>query len=411
MNKTAIRIKGLVVLMNRVRELMSAGIPAEQADEFRALVMDGVRTVEEICCRNHSTPNDLPAPSRRAYAYLKGLDLKRLPLRAANAPSAPTASKTIHITNVVATCNDYHRVFSRLVTGESTPAWTTEHPEVKRLAAELRAEAEGIAALCREGGGTPGDLPTQSQRGYQWLAFLGDAGNLALHLTTLTEAYQIAKTDAAQKMLSLAQRKLPLHIEFYMLGHLYRSRIESDGITITANEGFSGAPHPVLKALIYVALHHPDAQHAAQIKAYSHDEAFEEIILALELTTADLSPNTQGQHYDLAAVFERVNATYFAGRLSAPRLTWNKTLTERKLGHYQFNTDTIMLSLSLDSAAVPPYVVEFVMYHELLHKSLGVKLVNGRRYAHTPEFREAERRFAQYEQAKAFLAKKHTANR
>ncbi len=402
MKKSSVRIKGLVSLMNDVRARLSVGIPPEHADDFRAMVTDGVRAVEAICRKDHITPDDLPAPSRRAYAYLKSLDLKHLPPPNQNVSTAP---KTVRITNIIAACDYYHAEFAKLTSRVDAPAWTVEHPDVKRLTAELCAEADGIAALSREQGGTPADLPTQSRRGYQWLAFLSDPENLATHLTTLTEAYRIAKTSAAQKMLSLVQRKLPLHIEFYTLAHLYRSRVEPDGITITANEGLIGASHPVLKALIYVALRHPEAKNTAQIKAYSGDDAFEEIILALELTTADLAVNTKGQHYDLAAIFDRVNAAYFAGTLSVPRLTWNKTLTHRKLGHYQFNTDTVMLSLSLDDAVVPPYVVEFVMYHELLHKQLGVKRVNGRRYAHTPEFRDAERRFVQYEQAKAFLSK------
>lgn len=402
MKKASMRIKGLVALMNDVRERLSVGILPEHADDFRAMVTDGVRAVEAICRKNHITPDDLPAPSRRAYAYLKGLDLRHLPPPTVSAPAVP---KTVRITNIVAACNYYHAAFAKLVSHADAPAWTVEHPDIKRFTVELSAEVEGIAALCREQEGTPADLPTQSRRGYQWLAFLADPENLVAHLTTLTEAYRTAKTGAAQKPLSLAQRKLPLHIEFYATTHLYRSRIEVDGITITANEGFIGAPHPIIQALIYTALRHPEKKHAAQIKAYGTTDAFEEILLSLEMMTADLSTNTQGQHYDLAAVFDRVNAAYFAGALSQPRLTWNKTLTHRTFGHYRFNTDTVMLSLSLDDAAVPPYVVEFVMYHELLHKSLGVKLVNGRRYAHTTEFRDAERRFAQYDQAKAFLSK------
>jgi len=408
MKKATVRITGLVALMNNVRERLSAGIPPEQADDFRAIVTDGIRTAETICRNNHATPDDLPAPSRHAYAYLKSIDLKRLPPPAARADAAP---KTVRVTNVVAACNYFHAEFAQLASQPDTPTWTADHAEVKRLAAAVRGHAEGIVRVCAEEGGTPADLPTQSRRGYQWLAFLGDPDNLALHLTTLTEAYQIAQTSAAQKMLSLAQRILPLRIEFYTTTHTYRSHIVADGITITANEGFIGAPHPVLKALIYAALRHPEKKLVEQIKAYSTSDAFEEITLALELTTADLAISTKGQHYDLAAVFKRVNAAYFDGTLSTPRLTWNKTLTQRKLGHYQFNTDTVMLSLSLDNAAVPPYVVEFVMYHELLHKQLGVKLVNGRRYAHTPEFREAEQRFAQYEQAKSFLAKLSTLHR
>ena len=75
------------------------------------------------------------------------------------------------------------------------------------------------------------------------------------------------------------------------------------------------------------------------------------------------------------------------------------------MGHYNFMTDTVMLSLTLDDARVPAYVVDYVMYHELLHKQLGVNVVNGRRYAHTPEFRSAEQAFPHYEAAVAFLNK------
>lgn len=406
MKRASIRIKGLVALMNDVRERLSAGIPPEHADDFRAMVTDGVQAVEAICRKNHITPAELPAPSRRAYAYLKGLDLTHLPSPVARESVVDGAGApiTVRLTGVIATCDHYHARFARL-TRDDPPAWDANHADVQRLAAEVRADVEGIAALCREQGGTPADLPTQSRRGYQWLAFLEDPENLVTHLTTLAEMYRTAKTGAAQKPLSLTQRKLPLHIELYATAHLYRSRIETDGITITANEGFVGAPHSVIKALIYTALRHPEKKHAAQVKAYGTTDAFEEILLSLEMMTADLSVNTQGQQYNLAAVFDRVNAAYFEGALSPPRLTWNKTLTHRKFGHYQISTDTVMLSLSLDDAAVPPYVVEFVMYHELLHKALGIKLVNGRRYAHTPEFREAERRFPQYDKAEAFLSK------
>jgi hypothetical protein len=100
-----------------------------------------------------------------------------------------------------------------------------------------------------------------------------------------------------------------------------------------------------------------------------------------------------------------VNAAYFDGAMPRPRLTWNQTPTHRKFGHYQTTTDTVMVSLSLDAASVPAYALDFVMYHELLHKQLGVKVVNGRRYAHTPAFREAERTFKRYDDAQKVLAR------
>lgn len=397
-----IRIKGLVSLMNHVREQLSLGIPPGEADNFRAMVDDGVRTVEMLCRQHHATPEDLPAPSRRAYTYLKGIDLKKLPLRTDVTPPAP---KTIHLSHVVATCNRYHTEFARLAPSDTPSTWDAAHADVKRLSARLRSNADAIAALCREEGGTPANLPAQSQRGYQWLAFLGDPENLATHLTTLSEAYQTAKTSAARKALPLAQRQLPLHITFHATSALYRTRIQEDGIHIVINEGFIGAPQVIVKMLVHTALHSKGKKQTAQIKAYAQSDNFEEILLALDITTAELSPNTQGQHHDLADVFDRVNADYFDGAMPRPRLTWNQTLTHRKFGHYQFPTDTVMISLSLDHAQVPTCAVDFVMYHELLHKHLGVKVVNGRRYAHTPVFREAEHAFKQYDEAQEVLAK------
>lgn len=408
MTKRSIRIKGLVSLMNHAREQLTLGIPAGDADNFRAMVQDGVRTVETICRQNHITPDDLPAPSRRAYSYLKNLDLEHLPLRTTAAPAVP---KTIRLTNVITTCKRYHAEFTRLTTVKNPPPWHVEQPDIVRLAKQLRSDDAAIAALCHEEGGTPANLPVQSRRGYQWLAFLGDPENLVLHLTSLAHAYRTAKTGAARAMLPLAQKRMPVYIEFYATAVLYRTHSREDGTHITANEGFIGAPRPVIKALVYTALSNKKGDVAADVKAYARSEVFEEVTVALELTTAELSDNTQGQHVDLAAVFDRVNATYFGGTLPRPHLTWNRTLTHRKFGHYQFTTDTVMISVSLDDAQVPSYAVDFVMYHELLHKQLGVKVVNGRRYAHTPAFREAERAFARYDDAQKALARLSTQHR
>jgi len=409
MTKRSIRIKGLVSLMNHVREQLSQGIPAEDADNFRASVRDSIRTVEALCRKNHITPDDLPAPSRRAYAYLKGLDLRTLPLRAADAPAAP---KTIHISNVISTCNRYHDEFAHLAAAKQPPTWHTEQADVVRLAKRLRSDAGAIEAICAEEGGTPANLPTQSQRGYQWLKFLADADTLEQHLTSLTQAYQKAKTSAARKLLPPTRQQLPVHIDFYTTSVLYRTRARDDGTHVVANEGFIGAPRAIVKALVYAALSSKNKAQVAEVKAYAQEEAFDEVRVALALTTADLSTNTQGQHFDLAEVFDRVNATYFDGALPRPRLTWNKTLTHRKFGHYQATTDTVMVSLSLDDASVPAYAVDFVMYHELLHKQLGIKVVNGRRYAHTSAFKSAERAFKRYNDAQKVLvrlSKQHRA--
>jgi hypothetical protein len=113
--------------------------------------------------------------------------------------------------------------------------------------------------------------------------------------------------------------------------------------------------------------------------------------------------HTAGVHHDLARSFDRVALRYFNGELSRPRLTWNRTLTGRKFGHYDPITNTVMVSCTLDDAEVGEFVVDFVMYHELLHKKLGADWGNGRQAVHTAEFRQQEKLFEQYAAAEATL--------
>ena len=110
-----------------------------------------------------------------------------------------------------------------------------------------------------------------------------------------------------------------------------------------------------------------------------------------------------GVHHDLLASFERVHQRYFDGTLARPRLVWSRAFTGRKFGHHDPIRDTVMISCTLDGADVPDYALDFVMYHELLHKKLGVRWNNGRQAVHTPEFRREEQRFEQHCAAEAVL--------
>ena len=73
------------------------------------------------------------------------------------------------------------------------------------------------------------------------------------------------------------------------------------------------------------------------------------------------------------------------------------------MGHYEWEGDVVQLNRSLDDPRVPGFVIDFVMYHELLHKQLGYTMVGGRRRVHTPEFRRREREFEHVQESKDFL--------
>ena len=387
-----IQIRGLVSVMNRVRDQLRAGIsPAEDAD-FRATVRDAVRTVDNICRSGRVKPEDLPTPSRKAYAYLSGLDLRDLP--------RPTRDQivtenSVRISGILTTCRRYHRKLADLATSEPPPYKATSQV-IQRLARALRTEVSAIAGLCEDAGATPAALPVRSRRGYQWLNFLSDAHNLTRHLRALAA---LAKAGTPARGTGPA-----LRIEIFPASVLYRTKVEKRTRHVLVNEGFIDAPDQVLSALMRVALGQAkDGDALRSIKTYAMSKDFINVRTTVEQTADTLSGDGKGHHHDLTAAFQRVNRSYFGGAVDTPRLIWNRQPTTRKMGHYDITRDTVMISMSLDSANVPTYVVEFVVYHELLHKTMGTKVVNGRRHSHTSAFRKAERAFKQYSEAQTFL--------
>ncbi|MFZ0961957.1 MAG: SprT-like domain-containing protein [Terriglobia bacterium] len=107
----------------------------------------------------------------------------------------------------------------------------------------------------------------------------------------------------------------------------------------------------------------------------------------------------RGRHHDLEEIFQGLNQRFFHGRLPPSRLGWSHKNSRRILGHYDSGHATIIISRQLDSPSVPRYLVEYVVYHEMLHIRFPVERRGQRRVVHSREFREAEKRFPKYELA------------
>ena len=125
----------------------------------------------------------------------------------------------------------------------------------------------------------------------------------------------------------------------------------------------------------------------------------------LDLSVEIEADNSQGQFYNLDLLFYKINSQYFHNALSKPRLSWSQSLTRRKFGHYEPSRDRVVISLTLDNSNIPSFVVEFILYHELLHKYCPEKWVNGQIRIHTPEFKQLEQEFEFYQEAQAWLQK------
>lgn len=87
--------------------------------------------------------------------------------------------------------------------------------------------------------------------------------------------------------------------------------------------------------------------------------------------------------------FDRVNNFYFYGLIEKPNLKWNNS--RNTLGTYEYGTDTITISAYLKNA--DQELLDYVMYHEILHKKHKFTHKNGRTYHHTKEFRKKEKEF------------------
>ena len=109
-----------------------------------------------------------------------------------------------------------------------------------------------------------------------------------------------------------------------------------------------------------------------------------------------------GAHHDLRQAFRRVNRQYFNGTIPDITLTWGRE-SRRRLGHYDAHHTTIVVSRIFDRPSVPDVLVDFIIYHELLHFVIPTAIRNGRRVIHPPEFRRRERLFHDYPRVKEML--------
>jgi hypothetical protein len=112
---------------------------------------------------------------------------------------------------------------------------------------------------------------------------------------------------------------------------------------------------------------------------------------------------TEGVCHCLATLFDKVNAEYFQGEVTAS-ITWGRRVSGKRtrrvtLGSYCRESRTIRVNSLLDRKTVPRFFLEFIIYHEMLHALLGTVVRNGRRSVHFREFRRREKQFASYEQA------------
>jgi hypothetical protein len=176
------------------------------------------------------------------------------------------------------------------------------------------------------------------------------------------------------------------------------------GYTVRLHRMFVGAEPRLMRAIARYVVHN-DRRASEAIGAFI--EHNQHIIRRQVRTPRLLKIRTQGRVYDLQALFDRVNADRFEGRLEA-RITWGSAPARRrprrsiKMGSFSVEDRIIRIHPVLDQVSVPEYFVAWIVFHEMLHGKHEVVRKDGRRCFHGPEFVAEEKTFADYERAVAW---------
>jgi hypothetical protein len=113
-----------------------------------------------------------------------------------------------------------------------------------------------------------------------------------------------------------------------------------------------------------------------------------------------------GRHFNLKAVFDRLNARHFRRALNGYSIRWGRARRRRPLRYFIFGSiddsrKLINIHPLLDAPFVPHWFLEYIVYHEMLHAVTPEEpLPGGRRRLHTTEFLRRERRFPHYQRAR-----------
>ena len=111
----------------------------------------------------------------------------------------------------------------------------------------------------------------------------------------------------------------------------------------------------------------------------------------------------EGRHHDLTVLFNRLNRKYFSGELSRPHIGWSTRSWRRQFGCYDPGPNHIILNRRMDRRGVPEFVVEYVLFHEMLHVKHPTRRSGCTLVSHSPEFLAEEKRFEHLRMARKVL--------
>jgi hypothetical protein len=204
-----------------------------------------------------------------------------------------------------------------------------------------------------------------------------------------------------------------MQVEFFpFAGLTHTARLRGNRLLIRVSDLLADAPEGVLQSLSLILL----AKVYRRTVGDEYHATYRSFILGSAMQARAREARTsrgrrprpavaRGRWQNLDVNFDRVNEEYFEGKLERPRLTWSARRSRRILGRYDSTHQTVFISLFFDSPRIPDFVLDYLVYHELLHIRHPSRARDCRFINHTPEFRAEERSFKDYKKAIDWIRK------
>ena len=203
-----------------------------------------------------------------------------------------------------------------------------------------------------------------------------------------------------------------IHVRFFPFASINNTvRLREGKLFFRISDLLEAAPESVLHAIAHILIakiyrKDIDPHHAARYRKYVGSRAIsEKAHLVRQMRGRKRIEDPAGNVYDLNEIFEELNIRYFHGLMARPTMSWSQSSARNMLGHYDPAHNAIVISRVFDHLRVPRFVVEYIVYHEMLHLKHPVKLRGSRRCVHPKQFQDEEKLFPRLDEAKEFLKK------
>jgi hypothetical protein len=193
------------------------------------------------------------------------------------------------------------------------------------------------------------------------------------------------------------------------IGLTHTIRRKRPGWIVRISDHCRHAPRQVLEAIVMilgckVMRRRPRQEYLRTYRLFRRDPGIEEAVrMRRKMRGRKHLGGEAGRHYSLGEIYRELNSIYFNNQIEIAGIGWGLRRSRKRMGHYDPAHHTITLSPVLDAPAVPAFVVQYIVYHEMLHAVFENASGPGRKRHHFAEFRRAEEAFPHFASAKKFL--------